>query len=87
MSQLVLLYFLGSTTVILDEPTAGVDPFARRSIWEMITKRKEGRSIMIATHLMDEADILADRIAVISLVSCYFSKGKARTRISAADEY
>ncbi|KHN71520.1 ATP-binding cassette sub-family A member 2, partial [Toxocara canis] len=57
----------GSTTVILDEPTAGVDPFARRSIWEMITKCKQGRSIMIATHLMDEADILADRIAVISL--------------------
>uniref|UniRef100_A0A0M3JNH9 ABC transporter domain-containing protein n=1 Tax=Anisakis simplex TaxID=6269 RepID=A0A0M3JNH9_ANISI len=50
----------------LDEPTAGVDPFARRAIWEMITKCKKGRSILIATHLMDEADILSDRIAVIS---------------------
>uniref|UniRef100_A0A914ZJC1 ABC transporter domain-containing protein n=3 Tax=Parascaris univalens TaxID=6257 RepID=A0A914ZJC1_PARUN len=65
--SVAIAFIGGSTTVILDEPTAGVDPFARRSIWELITKRREGRSIMIATHLMDEADILADRIAVISL--------------------
>ncbi|VDM27243.1 unnamed protein product [Toxocara canis] len=75
--SVAIAFIGGSTTVILDEPTAGVDPFARRSIWEMITKCKQGRSIMIATHLMDEADILADRIAVISLVSRCFGRLRA----------
>lgn len=58
--------------MILDEPTAGVDPFARRFIWDMILKYRYGRSILIATHLLDEADILADRIAVLSLVTIFF---------------
>lgn len=56
----------GSKTVILDEPTAGVDPFARRAIWELLAKYKEGRTILLSTHFMDEADILGDRIAIIS---------------------
>ncbi|XP_076353530.1 phospholipid-transporting ATPase ABCA1-like isoform X1 [Tachypleus tridentatus] len=56
----------GSRTVILDEPTAGVDPYARRSIWEMLLKYKTGRTIILTTHHMDEADLLGDRIAVIS---------------------
>ncbi|XP_027133809.1 ATP-binding cassette sub-family A member 1 [Larimichthys crocea] len=56
----------GSKIVILDEPTAGVDPFARRSIWELLLKYKQGRTIILSTHHMDEADILGDRIAIIS---------------------
>ncbi|XP_061814826.2 phospholipid-transporting ATPase ABCA1-like [Nerophis lumbriciformis] len=56
----------GSKIVILDEPTAGVDPYARRGIWELLLKYKPGRTIILSTHHMDEADILGDRIAIIS---------------------
>ncbi|XP_037086261.1 ATP-binding cassette sub-family A member 7-like [Pollicipes pollicipes] len=56
----------GSRTVILDEPTTGVDPYSRRSIWELLMKYKSGRTIILTTHFMDEADILGDRIAIIS---------------------
>ncbi|XP_076463176.1 phospholipid-transporting ATPase ABCA1-like isoform X2 [Babylonia areolata] len=56
----------GSRTVILDEPTAGVDPYARRSIWELLLKLRKGRTVILSTHHMDEADVLGDRIAIIS---------------------
>uniref|UniRef100_A0A4W3GWE2 ATP-binding cassette sub-family A member 2 n=1 Tax=Callorhinchus milii TaxID=7868 RepID=A0A4W3GWE2_CALMI len=56
----------GSKAVILDEPTAGVDPYARRAIWDLILKYKQGRTILLSTHHMDEADLLGDRIAIIS---------------------
>ncbi|KAM6909437.1 phospholipid-transporting ATPase ABCA1 [Xenentodon cancila] len=56
----------GSKIIILDEPTAGVDPYARRGIWELLLKYKQGRTIILSTHHMDEADILGDRIAIIS---------------------
>lgn len=56
----------GSKTVILDEPSAGVDPAGRRSIWDLLFKFREGRTIIISTHHMDEADVLGDRIAIIS---------------------
>ncbi|GCB61728.1 hypothetical protein scyTo_0007097, partial [Scyliorhinus torazame] len=56
----------GSKAVILDEPTAGVDPYARRAIWDLILKYKQGRTILLSTHYMDEADLLGDRIAIIS---------------------
>uniref|UniRef100_A0A3Q3Q5W3 ABC transporter domain-containing protein n=1 Tax=Monopterus albus TaxID=43700 RepID=A0A3Q3Q5W3_MONAL len=56
----------GSKIIILDEPTAGVDPYARRGIWELLLKYKRGRTIILSTHHMDEADILGDRIAIIS---------------------
>ena len=56
----------GSKTVILDEPSAGVDPSGRRGIWDLLFKYKKGRTIIISTHHMDEADVLGDRIAIIS---------------------
>jgi len=59
--------FVGDAkTIILDEPTAGVDPYARRAIWELLIKLKQGRTILLSSHHMDEADILGDRIAIIS---------------------
>lgn len=64
--SVAMAFVAGSRVVILDEPTAGVDPYARRSIWEMLLKYKEGRTIILSTHFMDEADILGDRIAIIS---------------------
>ncbi|XP_075241054.1 phospholipid-transporting ATPase ABCA1-like isoform X2 [Convolutriloba macropyga] len=63
----VAISFIGDNkTVILDEPTAGVDPHSRRGIWELLSKYKEGRTIILSTHHMDEADVLGDRIAIIA---------------------
>jgi ABC-2 type transport system ATP-binding protein len=51
----------------LDEPTTGLDPRARRSIWEVIRNlRREGRTIFLTTHYLDEAQQLSDRIAIIN---------------------
>uniref|UniRef100_A0A3P9DE91 P-type phospholipid transporter n=1 Tax=Maylandia zebra TaxID=106582 RepID=A0A3P9DE91_9CICH len=56
----------GSKVVILDEPTSGVDPYSRRSIWDLLLKYRTGRTVILSTHHMDEADLLSDRIAIIS---------------------
>ena len=55
----------GSKVIILDEPTSGLDPYNRRGLWELIRKFKKGRSIVLTTHFMEEADALSDRIAII----------------------
>ncbi|KAF7243621.1 ATP-binding cassette sub-family A member 12 [Varanus komodoensis] len=55
----------GSKVVILDEPTTGVDPCSRRSIWEIISKNKKGRTIILSTHHLDEAEVLSDRVAFL----------------------
>ena len=52
--------------LFLDEPTLGLDPQTRRSIWDFILKlKKEGVTIMLTTHYMEEADYLCNRVAII----------------------
>lgn len=53
--------------LFLDEPTTGLDPQARRAVWEVIRElKKEGRTIMLTTHYLEEAEVLADRVAIMN---------------------
>jgi ABC-2 type transport system ATP-binding protein len=52
--------------IFLDEPTTGLDPQARRNLWELIREiRSKGTTIMLTTHYMDEAEYLCDRVGII----------------------
>ncbi|XP_046700800.1 glucosylceramide transporter ABCA12-like [Silurus meridionalis] len=55
----------GSRLVVLDEPTTGVDPCSRRSIWDIVLQHKTDRTIILSTHHLDEAEVLSDRIAFL----------------------
>ncbi|XP_006970522.1 ABC-type organic anion transporter ABCA8A-like isoform X3 [Peromyscus maniculatus bairdii] len=56
---------------LLDEPTAGLDPFSRHRVWNVLKERKADRVVLFSTQFMDEADILADR-------KVFISKGKLK---------
>ncbi|CAH1794818.1 unnamed protein product [Owenia fusiformis] len=62
----------GSKVVILDEPTSGMDPDARRHAWDILQSHRAGRTLLLTTHFMDEADHLGDRIAIMAngVVQC-----------------
>ena len=52
--------------LFLDEPTAGMDPQARHLVWELLRSvRRDGVSVLLTTHLLDEAELLADRVVII----------------------
>ena len=56
----------GNYSLFIIEPTTGMDPVTRRSVWDCINRFKKGRVIVLTTHSMEEADILGDKVAVMS---------------------
>ncbi|THD24676.1 hypothetical protein D915_004624 [Fasciola hepatica] len=63
----VCLAFVGDASVVLlDEPTAGVDPLSKRVIWDTIRAMRPGRTVLFTSHHMREAEFLSDHIAILS---------------------
>ncbi|XP_063222748.1 phospholipid-transporting ATPase ABCA3-like [Bacillus rossius redtenbacheri] len=62
-----------SKVLILDEPTSGMDPEARREMWDLLLSMRGQRTILLTTHFMEEADVLGDRIAIMDhgRLRCY----------------
>jgi len=71
--SVAIAFIGGSKLIYLDEPTSGMDTSARRYIWEMLKKYKDGKIVVLTTHFMDEADFLGDRIGIMGegkLICC-----------------
>ncbi|XP_013360360.1 PREDICTED: ATP-binding cassette sub-family A member 3-like isoform X2 [Chinchilla lanigera] len=63
--SIIIALIGGSKVVIVDEPTSGMDTASRRATWDLLQNYKQGRTILLTTHYMDEADVLGDRIAIM----------------------
>ncbi|PMD40375.1 P-loop containing nucleoside triphosphate hydrolase protein [Hyaloscypha variabilis F] len=63
--QLAIAFVGGSKVCCIDEASSGLDPLSRRNIWNIIQKGHSRRTILVTTHFLDEADILADHIAIV----------------------
>ena len=57
---------LSGQIVFLDEPTSGIDPEARRQVWDILHNQCAGRTMILTTHYMEEAELLGDRIAIMA---------------------
>lgn len=65
--SLAILLVNDPKIIFLDEPTTGLDPHARRNIWNIILElKRKGKTIVLTTHYMDEAELLCDRIAIMN---------------------
>ncbi|VUC26571.1 unnamed protein product [Clonostachys rosea] len=64
--QLALMFAGNSTVCCVDEVSSGVDPLSRRKLWDILLRDMGRRTILLTTHYLDEADFLADRIAILS---------------------
>ena len=64
LSTFVRLTLWSPQVLLLDEPTAGMDPFSRRKLWSLLRDSTENRTILLTTHFMDEADILAGNLVL-----------------------
>ncbi|KAI8044260.1 hypothetical protein M5D96_000411, partial [Drosophila gunungcola] len=56
----------GSKVIFCDEPSSGLDPVGRHEVWRLLQQEKLGRTVLMTTHLMEEGEILGDRVAIMS---------------------
>lgn len=63
--QLAISFVGGSKVCCIDEASSGLDPLSRRNIWNIIQKGHSRRTVLVTTHFLDEADVLADHIAIV----------------------
>jgi len=75
--QLACMFVGGSTVCLMDEVTTGLDPLSRRVIWDIILAERSKRSMLFTTHFLDEGEVLADHIVLLS-------KGKIKCQGSVA---
>lgn len=64
--QLAMMFTGGSRVCCVDEVSSGLDPLSRRKIWDILLAERGARSIILTTHFLDEAELLADHIAILS---------------------
>lgn len=64
--QLAMMFTGGSSICCVDEVSSGVDPISRRKIWDILLAERGARTILLTTHFLDEAELLADHIAILS---------------------
>ncbi|KAM3439997.1 hypothetical protein NHJ13734_003494 [Beauveria thailandica] len=64
--QLACMFVGGSRICLIDECTSGLDPLSRRAIWALLLRYRTGRTIIFTTHFLDEVDVLADRIVLMT---------------------
>jgi ABC-type multidrug transport system ATPase subunit len=64
--QLAMMFTGGSRVCCVDEVSSGLDPLSRRKIWEILLAERGDRTFLLTTHFLDEADVLADYIAILS---------------------
>ncbi|KAB5536413.1 hypothetical protein GE09DRAFT_326681 [Coniochaeta sp. 2T2.1] len=80
--QLACMFIGGSSVCFMDEVTTGLDPLSRRSIWDIILAERTKRSIIFTTHFLDEGDVLADHIIILSegQIKCQGSGAELKNR-------
>ena len=64
--QLAMMFTGGSRVCCVDEVSSGIDPLARRKVWDILLSERGKRTILLTTHFLDEADVLSDHIAILS---------------------
>ena len=76
-AQLAMMLAGGSRVCCIDEASSGIDPIARRKVWDILLNERGHRSIFFTTHFLDEAEVLSDHVAILS-------KGKLKAEGSVA---
>lgn len=75
--QLAMMLAGGSLVCCIDEASSGIDPIARRKIWDILLKERGRRTLLLTTHFLDESEVLSDHVAILS-------KGRLRAEGSVA---
>ncbi|KAK0657522.1 hypothetical protein B0T16DRAFT_386041 [Cercophora newfieldiana] len=79
--QLACMFVGGTRICLMDEVTTGLDPISRRGIWDIILKERERRCMIFTTHFLDEGEVLADQIVILSggEIKCQGSGAELKT--------